>query len=56
MGYDGPSMSNFAMETILRKDFSQAQVRTEFIAREPKAPVCYELYALVCIFDNYVPQ
>ena len=37
------------MGTILGKGFAQAQVHTEFIAREPKAPVCYELYAWVCI-------
>ena len=44
------------MGTILGKGFAQAQVHTEFIAREPKAPVCYELYARVCMCDNYVPQ
>ena len=37
-------MSNFAMGTILGKGFAQAQVHTEFIAREPKALVCYELF------------
>ena len=36
------------MGTILGKGFAQAQVHTEFIAREPKVPVCYELFAWVC--------
>ena len=46
-------MSNFTIGTILGKGFAQAQVHTESIA---KAPVCYEMYARVCMCDNYVPQ